>query len=408
MEIRAGLLLYDNSLWYKTGAMSKNRWIIHLDLDAFYCAVEEQLNPNLRGIPFAVGGRPEGRGVVASCSYAARAYGIRSAMPMARAVKICPDLVVVSSHFPAYREASHNVMKRLRDLTPLVEQISIDEAFLDVTDIPGPVERKARDLRDGIRKELGLPNSLGAATNKLVAKIATNVGKMESKKGTPPNAITIVPPGTEAKFLAPLPVEMLWGVGPKTAEKLAEMNVQKIGELAQLPEINLMRRFGKNGYDLVQRAKGIDNRPISTEHEAKSISQEVTFARDVRDEAKLQGTLENQSHHVARQLGKQGLTARTVKIKLRWPDFTTLTRQTTFSQPTDDGEVVAKAALKMFKDLWAPGRAVRLLGVGVSGLDAPPKQIGLWDEDWQKEQKIQDILAEVHERFGNDALRRGA
>ncbi len=387
--------------------MSKSRDIIHLDLDAFFCAVEEQRDANLRGIPFAVGGRPEGRGVVASCSYTARAFGVRSAMPMARAMVICPDLVIVSPHFPAYREASNAVMQILRETTDLVEQISIDEAFLDVTDIPGTVGELARALRESIRAELGLSNSLGVAVNKLVAKIATDVGKKTAQKGSPPSAITIVPPGTEVEFLAPLPVEMLWGVGPKTAAKLDEIGIRKIGDLAGHAEIDLMRRFGKNGYELARRAKGIDNRPIVTEHEAKSISQEVTYPKDVRDEVQLCQTLEKQSENIARQLRKQGLTARTVKIKLRWPDFTTLTRQTTLGQPTDDDETISKNALKLFKRVWKRRRAVRLLGVGVSGLDSPPRQIGLWDADWEKEQRLRDVLAHVHKKYGNDILSRG-
>jgi DNA polymerase-4 len=223
----------------------------------------------------------------------------------------------------------------------------------------------------------------------------------------PPNAITIVPPGSESDFLAPLPVEMLWGVGPKTAAKLAGIGVKFIGELAQRSNIELIKLYGKNGYDLGQRARGIDNRPIITEHEAKSISQEVTYARDIRDEAKLHETLSKHSQHIAQQLQKQGLTARTVKLKLRWPDFATLTRQTTLSQPTTSGDVIAQAALELFKNVWVQGKAVRLLGVGVSGLDSPPTQIGLWDIDWEKEYKIQDLLAEVHDRYGQDALRRG-
>jgi len=365
--------------------MSETRQIIHLDLDAFFCAVEEQRDPSLRGVPFAVGGRPEGRGVVASASYAARVFGIHSAMPMARAVKACPKLVIVSSHFGNYREASHKVMKRLWDMSDLVEQISIDEAFVDITDNPKPVDRLAKELQDGIRQDLGLPNSLGIATNKLVAKIANDFGKKTGKKGIPPNAITIILPGTEAEFLAPLAVEMLWGVGPKTAERLAEIGITNIGDLAQHPEIDLLRRYGKHGYDLSQRAKGIDNRPIVTEHETKSISQEVTYSRDISTETVLLGTIEKQSHHI----------------------FTTLTRQMTLGQPTKDGENIHNAALKLFKSVWSTGKKVRLLGVGVSGLKTPPVQIGLWDVDWERESKIQDILSEVHEKFGDQALRRG-
>src|SRR5262245_61933816 len=198
-----------------------NRTIIHLDLDAFFCAVEEQRDPSLRGKPFAVGGRPESRGVVSSASYAARRFGVRSAMPMSTAVRHCPDLIVVPPHHLAYRAASQQVMERLHTITPLVEQISIDEAFLDVTALGEPGQTIAARLQATIRDELGLSCSLGVAANKLVAKIATDVGKSLVRSGQMPQAICVVPPGDEAAFLAPLPTTALWGVGPRTAEKLA-------------------------------------------------------------------------------------------------------------------------------------------------------------------------------------------
>ena len=385
------------------------RRIIHLDLDAFYCSVEEGRDPSLKGIPFAVGGRPDQRGVVSSCSYAARAKGVRSAMPMRTALGLCPELQIVSGHFREYRVASRQVMKKLRELTPLVEQISIDEAFLEVTDLPDPIEEIAHRLQDSIRQDLNLPNSLGIASNKLVAKIATDVGKMDVQKGIPPNAITIVPPGQEAEFLEKLPVTMLWGVGPKTAEKLAMLEITTIGELACYPEVDLMRRFGKNGYDLALRAKGIDNRPIVLEHETKSISQEVTFARDLIDHQKLVETIDHQAQRVSLQLQKSNLTARTIKIKLRWADFSTLTRQTTPGGPFDDHETITRHAVELFDREWQnPDRQpVRLIGVGVSGLENPPQQIGLWDRDWQKDLKLQQAIRELQDRFGKDSLTLG-
>jgi len=389
--------------------MSNIRDIIHLDLDAFYCAVEEQRDPGLKGKSFAVGGRPEQRGVVSSCSYAARTYGVRSAMPMRMALGLCPDLLIVPSHFSAYRTASRQVMKLLRDLTPLVEQISIDEAFLEVTNLPDPVAEIAHQLQDGIHQKLNLPCSLGIASNKLVAKIATDVGKMNVDKGVPPNAITIVPPGKEAEFLDKLPVTMLWGIGPKTAEKLALLEITEIGQLARHPEVDLVRRFGKNGYDLSLRAKGIDNRPIVLEHETKSISQEITYAVDVRDGEKLHQTLRRQAQSVAQQLQKQNLTARTVKIKLRWPDFTTLTRQITLGSPFDNAEIIARHAIELFEKEWQQVNCqpVRLIGVGVSGLESPPQQIGLWDRDWQKDEKLQQAIKDLQARFGEQVLSRG-
>jgi DNA polymerase-4 len=200
---------------------------------------------------------------------------------------------------------------------------------------------------------------------------------------------------------------MLWGVGPKTAEKLEILGVRKIGELAQIDEIDLLRRFGKHGYDLVRRAKGIDKRSIVTQREAKSISQERTYSKDTRDEGKLRQTIEKQSQNVSRRLQKKGLTARTVKIKLRWHDFETLTRQATLNQPTDDGEIIANTAKDLFSNTWKRERLVRLVGVGVSGFEVLPKQLGLWDTDWEKETRIQSALNELKERYGEDVLSRG-
>ena len=227
-----------------------SRTILHLDLDAFFCAVEEQRDPTLCGKAFAVGARPEARGVVASCSYAARQFGIHSAMPMSQACRRCPQLLIIPSHFTTYRVVSEQVMARLRALTPLVEQLSIDEAFIDVSALEMPGQTLAERLQTAIREELGLPCSVGVASNKLIAKIATDVGKAAAQPGISPNALCVVPPGTEAEFLAPLPTRALWGVGPKTAERLAVLGVHTIGELAEWPEAELARRFGKAGHDL--------------------------------------------------------------------------------------------------------------------------------------------------------------
>lgn len=300
------------------------RTILHLDLDAFFCAVEEQRDPSLQGQAFAVGGRPDQRGVVASCSYPARQLGVRSAMPMSQAVRLCPQLQIVPHHFKDYRRVSSAVMAHLHTLTPLVEQLSIDEAFLDISGLDG--EATARRLQHQINTELGLPCSLGVASNKLVAKIANNIGKGRAKTGSPPNAIEVVPHGQEATYLAPFPIRELWGVGPKTAERLHRLGVQTIGDLAQRPEKELTRLFGKLGTDLAQRARGIDERPVITEHETKSISKETTFVHDVHDTKILLQTLRKLSDSVGLALRNEGLSGTTVKIKLRWADFTTLTR----------------------------------------------------------------------------------
>ena len=231
------------------------RTILHLDLDAFFCAVEELHNPSLSGKPFAVGGRPEERGVVASCSYAARRFGVHSAMPMSRALRLCPELIIISHHHGDYGNMSEKVMERLYDLSPLVEQISIDEAFVDISDLREDAMTVARRVQGRINDELGLPCSIGIAKNKLLAKIATEVGKKSARKSEPPNAVTIVPPGSEASFLDPLPVDMLWGVGPKTAAKLVQYGIKTIGELARRPPADLMRWFGENGLDLSRHAR---------------------------------------------------------------------------------------------------------------------------------------------------------
>ena len=356
------------------------RKILHLDLDAFFCAVEEQRNPSLIGKPFAVGGRPETRGVVASCSYAARKFGVRSAMPMSRALRLCPNLIIVSSHHRIYSDVSRQVMQRLDQLTPLVEQISIDEAFLDVTELPESGEIVARRLQSDIRDQLGLPCSLGVATNKLLAKIANDVGKSAARGAGPPNAITVVPCGEEAAFLAPLPAQALWGIGPKTAERLKEIGVITIGDLAHLPENELVSMFGKNGHDLAMHARGIDDRPIVTEHKIKSISQETTFARDVRDETTLRTTVFELSEMVGRRLRASSLSATTVKLKIRWPDFTTLTRQMTLTHPTDQDSEISTIALQLLGKIWKSSQPVRLIGVGVSGLKPPHNQLSLWND----------------------------
>ena len=383
------------------------RKILHVDLDAFFCAVEELADPSLRGKPFAVGGQPDTRGVVASCSYAARRYGVRSAQPMALAVRLCPELVVQGAHYSAYRKASGEVMAKLRTLTPLVEQISIDEAFLDVTARTEPARTIARLLQQEILEELGLPCSLGVSTNKLVAKIATNVGKAAASGVGPPLAIREVPPGKEAEFLAPYPCEALWGVGPKLAERLAEFGILTIGNIAEKPELFLRTNFGKIGLALARRAKGIDDSPVVTHHEAKSISRETTFARDVRDGDTLRKSLRELASSVTRRLRRAHLKGSTVKIKLRWTDFTTLTRQETLPEPTDEESIILASAQKLLDKTWIRGRPVRLIGVGISGLGTPMYQLGLWDTDWQREARLTKALQDLSQRFGSDVVRRG-
>lgn len=387
------------------------RTIIHLDLDAFFCAVEEQRDPALHGRAFAVGGRPDARGVVASCSYAARQFGVHSALPMARAIALCPDLIVVPPDFSAYRAASALVMQRLHALTPLVEQISIDEAFLDVSALGDSGVALAASLQASIRSELDLSCSIGVATNKLVAKIATDVGKAAVRSGLSPSAVCVVPPGDEAAFLAPLPALALWGVGPKTGERLAALGITTIGDIAAWPEAELVRFFGKHGADLWRHAQGIDQRPIITAHEAKSISQETTFSRDVRDPALLRQTLREQAATIGRKLRYKQLGGTTIKLKIRWPDFTTPTRQLTLAAPTDRDDEIADAALRLFAQIWREGQPVRLIGVGIGGLGDTPRQLGLWDApavDHAQQRRVKATLDAVRSKFGSGAVHRAS
>ena len=386
-----------------------HRKILHINLDAFFCAVEELHDPTLQGCPFAVGGRPEGRGVVASCSYAARRFGVRSAMPMSQAVKLCPGLQTVRPHFKHYSAMSREVMERLHDFTPLVEQLSIDEAFLDVSDLPESSEVLARRLQTVIRDELRLPCSVGVAANKLVAKTATDIAKSTGKGDGPPNAILVVAPGQESAFLAPLPTDRLWGVGPKTRERLAEFGMWTIGDIARQSEENLIKYFGKHGHDLARRARGIDDRPVVTTRTVKSVSQEATYPRDVADRKILVRTLRSQSEQVGRRLRRLRVSGNTIKLKLRRADFTTLTRQHTLSQPTDQDNTVYTVAVQLFDSLWIPGEPVRLIGLGVTGLGTPMRQLSLWGSgNDDRRRRLQTTLDSLRDRFDDRIIQRGS
>jgi len=349
------------------------RAIVHLDLDAFFAAVEVLENPGLEGQPVIVGGRPEARGVVSSASYPARAFGVRSAMPTFKAVELCPQAVVLPPRHRLYRDYSRRVMAILHEASPLVEQMSVDEAYLDISDQVTAWEdaiEVARQLQARVRDEVGLSASLGVAANKLVAKVASDRDK--------PGGLTVVRPGEEAAFLAPLPVRALWGIGPVTAQKLAAMGVSTVGELARVAEADLRARFGSQGAEMARQALGIDERTVVTEHERKSVSQERTFRRDLSDHQALKQQLWQLSQGVAEDLKRADLAAATIALKLRYADFTTLGRQMTLSVPTDDEVEIYRAALTLFERAWQPGQPVRLLGVAARQLSPPLGQLSLW------------------------------
>jgi DNA polymerase-4 len=348
------------------------RGIIHLDLDAFFAAVEILERPDLAGKPVLVGGRPEERGVVAAAAYAARAFGVRSAMPMSRALALCPQAIILPPRHSLYSEYSQRVMGILHQTSPLVEQVSIDEAVLDVTELTDAWDEAvelARNLQRRVREEVGLSASLGVSTNKLVAKVASERDK--------PGGLTVVRPGDEVSFLAPLPVQVLWGVGPVMARRLAEIGVSTVGDLANLPEAVLRERFGHQGAALAGQARGIDDRPVVTEHEIKSISQETTFSRDLANLESLDYQLQQLSQQVAQRLKDSQLAAGTIAIKLRYADFTTISRQTSLAVPTDDGEVIYQTAWTLLQRAWQTKRPVRLLGVAARRLSPPAGQLPL-------------------------------
>lgn len=383
------------------------RTVLHLDLDAFFCSVEELTRPELRGVPFAVGGTAGERGVISSCSYAARHAGVRSAMPTARALRLCPSLVMVRGHYRRYSAYSDRVMDELQNISGLVQQMSIDEAYADISDIREPALEVAKRLQAAVLEKTGLPCSIGVGANPLMAKIATEVGKHNSKGTRAPMAITIVKSGAEAEFLEPLPLQMLWGVGPKTLPRLAAMGLRTIGDLAKLTEQDLTARFGEYGRDLWQHARGIDTTRLSTEHVAKSMSQETTFARDERDDKRLEQVVRELARQVAESLRRDGLAARTVRIKVRWPNFETLTRQVSRHEGTADEKEIASAAIALLQTVRQSGQAVRLIGVGTSGLGPPEYQLDLWNAKPEQDRRLDKAIDAIHERYGDKSLVRG-
>ena len=337
--------------------------IAHLDIDAFFAAVEMHRHPELRGQPIAVGGDPHGRGVVATANYAARRFGIRSAMSAAEALRRCPGLVFVTPDIAHYREWSERVWTLVREMSPAVEVLGLDEGYLELPD------DDAGGAADAIRRAVGervrLSCSLGVATCKVVAKVASDRDK--------PGGVTVVAPGDEAAFLAPLPVRALPGVGPRTQERLAGAGIVTVGALADLGDDDLRAVLsGRHGEDLRRRARGIDPRPVvSVPAERISISSERTFARDVRDGAELDAIVREMAERVAALLQRRERAARTVTIKLRYADFSTITRGQTVRAATDDAGVIWTTARALLsRALEERGDALRLMGVGVSGLSA--------------------------------------
>jgi DNA polymerase IV len=341
------------------------RRIVHLDMDAFYASVEQRDDARLRGTPFAVGGRPESRGVVAAASYEARASGVRSAMPMARAVRLCPDLVIVPPDFERYRRVSTQVMDLLRACTPMVEPLSLDEAYLDVTENSWDeplASVVARSLKQQIRDTTGLTASAGVAPNKFLAKIASGYRK--------PDGLTVIPPGRVEAFLQELPVEALWGVGPVTARKLKNIGLKRLVQVRTVDMDLLRQTVGSLADWLRQLSHGDDPRPVVADRESKSSSTENTYVEDLLDLEAIRAELDRMARENADWLAKRRLTARTVTIKVRYANFKTVTRSHTLSLPTNDADLISSWAKDLAERTDAGRIPVRLLGVRVQGLVA--------------------------------------
>jgi DNA polymerase-4 len=379
------------------------RAILHVDMDAFYASVEEQDRPELKGKPLIVGGTG-GRGVVAAASYAVRRFGVRSAMPMSEALRRCPEAICVRPRMARYQEVSERVFAIFREFTPLVEGLSLDEAFLDVTgslQLLGSAECIGGEVRRRIRSRTGLTASVGIAPNKLLAKIASDLNK--------PDGMCRIGADNVRGILDGLPVEKLLGIGPKTLPAVHAAGIRSVGDLHRAGEEALWRALGKHGRVMRERAAGFDDRPVEPNREEKSISAEETYARDIRGSAPLNVELLRLADRAASRLRAQGLAAGKVSVKIRRADFTTCTRQRALRQPTQDSAVVASVAKTLLEQWLAtqPDAAVRLLGVGVGNLRMMP-QADLFGGGPSQSSRLDTAIDGIRDRFGSRLLTRAS
>jgi DNA polymerase IV len=382
-----------------------SRTILHVDMDAFYAAVEQRDHPEYRGKPLIVGSDPKngkGRGIVATCSYEARRFGVHSAQPISQAWQRCPGGIYVPPDMAKYVSTSERIMSILIEFTDLMEQVSIDEAFLDVTGsrrLFGSGQEIAVRVKERIFGQQRLTASVGVASNKFVAKIASDLRK--------PDGLVVVEQGKEREFLEPLPIARLWGVGSKTEAVLKKMGIEQIGQLTQAPRSDLLRRFGQSGEHLWELAHGIDERPVSPEEGYKSIGHETTFERDTCDAELLHNTLLELTGKVAQRLRSHQAQAQTIAIKFREKDFTTYTRRTTLSEPVDTSERIFPVALKLMRSLLRQGTPVRLIGVYASNLKTEQSgQLPLFSPVPPKDRKLAAALDDITRRYGDNAITR--
>jgi len=384
------------------------RIVIHVDMDAFYAAVEELDHPEYRGKPLVVGADPKGgygRGVVSTCNYAARKYGIHSAMPISQAYRLCPQAIYVGGSLRRYGEVSKKIMEILADYSPQIMQISIDEAFLDVTQTAkgfGGGLALAQHLKARIREETGLTASVGMASNMFIAKVASDMQK--------PDGLTVCPAGEEKQFLAGLPVSRLWGVGPKTESRLRDLGFKTIGDLARFPRAELAKRFGVWGNHLWELANGIDRRSVEDWGPRKSISQEYTFEEDVADPAVVEERLWAIADGLSADMRREKLKGRVLTLKIRLEGFLTFTRRQTLGEYTNDAEILREIALELFRHFDREDKRVRLIGVAMSQLNTQGgEQLHLFaSEGQQHREKVAQLLDRVRARFGGEAAKRAS
>ena len=379
--------------------------ILHVDMDAFYASIEERDRPELVGKPVIVGGTAEGRGVVAAANYVVRKFGVHSAMPSATAKRLCPHAIVLPPRIDYYAEVSEQIREIFQRYTPLVEPLSLDEAFLDVTGselLFGSSIEIGRKIKGDIRQQLQLVASVGVAPNKFLAKIASDLHK--------PDGFVLVDPDLIQEFLDPLPVTRLWGVGRVAAAAFERLGVHTIRQVRELPESLLRQKFGEHGGHLSQLARGIDERRVIPDRDAKSISHETTFAHDIADPEILRAWIVELAEQVAWRLRRHKLRGRTVHLKIRFSDFRTITRAHTLSDPTNSTQDIWRAAVEMLTQRLPERRLpVRLVGVGVSGFANPNQIQGLLFDDEQTAQMDLDKAAdEIRARFGMESLHRAS
>jgi DNA polymerase-4 len=383
--------------------------IFHVDMDAFFVSVEELYDPSLKGKPVIVGGQKGERGVVSAASYAARKFGVHSAMPLRTAAKLCPGGIYLDGHPDRYREYSHKVHTVLKMFSPAVEMASVDEAYLDLSGtgrLHGPPLAAAHSLHERMKQDTGLNCSIGISTSRMLSKVASDQAK--------PNGVLWVTPGAEAAFLAPLSVRRLPGVGKATEEQLHRYGIRRVGDLAQLEATFLEKRFGAWGLALAGKARGEDAGAwfageIGTPEDAKSISHEHTFSTDTADMALLEATLARMAEKVGRRLREHAFHARTVQIKLRYSDFTTLTRAETLDHGTQIDQEIIAVSRALFHKNWKRGAPVRLLGVGVSGLSTAEGQLDLLaGEQKERARKALEAADRLRDRFGEKSVKLAA